>query len=411
MNRLDRTIVSQLTTAVQGFFSPAAILQILLCLVCASLCAQQPSSGDAGWKGELHNASGNPIGGASIELKSPKGTVAASTRPDGSFSFHQVRRLRYTLSVTVDGHRIESSQPIDLASSQTDLLLTLTAQGTISVSPLATAQEATGGVELSSKSVSQLPLNKRDFSQLLLLAAGTMTDANGATNFTQQFAINGQRGVEATFAMDGADISDPEMGGSTFSNFNVDAVEEIQSQSGWMPAEIGRGASGLTNIVTRSGRSGFHGSFFEFLRNSALDARNYFDYSSVANPGRLPPFRRNEFGFTNGRPIVLPNVYNGIGKTFYFGQYQGFRQDLGTTQVFPVPTAQERAGLDTTAFPAHTRLLPVDPGSARVLARYPLPNNPLGPYGVHAYASSSPVVTNANQFSARLDHQISARSQ
>ena len=113
---------------------------------------------------------------------------------------------------------------------------------------------ATGGEELSSKQVSQLPLNKRDFSQLLLLAAGTMTDANGATNFTQQFAINGQRGVEATFAMDGADISDPEMGGSTFSNFNVDAVQEIQSSSGWMPAEIGRGASGFTNIVTRSRR-------------------------------------------------------------------------------------------------------------------------------------------------------------
>ena len=411
MNRLDRTIVSQLTTAVQGFLSPAATLQILLCLVCFSLCAQQPSSQDAGWKGELHNASGNPIGGAVIELKSPKGATAASTRPDGSFSFHQLRHLRYTLSVTVDGHRIESSQPIDLAASQTDVLLTLTAQGTISVSPLAAAQEATGGVELSSKSVSQLPLNKRDFSQLLLLAAGTMTDANGATNFTQQFAINGQRGVEATFAMDGADISDPEMGGSTFSNFNVDAVQEIQSQSGWMPAEVGRGASGFTNIITRSGSSGFHGSFFEFVRNSAFDARNYFDHSSIASPGRLPPFRRNEFGFTNGGPVVLPHIYDGKGKTFYFGQYQGFRQVLGTTQVFPVPTAQERAGLDTTAFPGDVLTVPIDPGIARVLARYPLPNLPTGSYGVHTYASSSPVVTNANQFSVRLDHRISDKSQ
>jgi hypothetical protein len=116
-----------------------------------------------------------------------------------------------------------------------------------------------------------------------------MTDANGATNFTQQFAINGQRGVEATFAMDGADTSDPEMGGATFSNFNVDAVEEIKSVSGWMPAEIGRGAAGFTNIITRSGSSGFHGSIFEFLRNSALDARNYFDHATVADPGRFRP--------------------------------------------------------------------------------------------------------------------------
>ena len=178
-----------------------------------------------------------------------------------------------------------------------------------------------------------------------------------------------------------------------------------------MPAEIGRGAAGFTNIVTRSGKSGFHGSFFEFVRNSAFDARNYFDHSSIANPGRLPPFRRNEFGFTNGGPVILPHIYNGAGKTFYFGQYQGFRQVLGTTQVFPVPTEQERAGLDTTAFPGDVLTVPVDPGIARVLARYPLPNYPAGTYGVHTYASSSPVVTDADQFSLRFDHRISDRSQ
>jgi hypothetical protein len=162
-----------------------------------------------------------------------------------------------------------------------------------------------GGEELSSHEVSSLPLNKRDFSQLLLLAAGTMTDANGATNFTQQFAVNGQRGVEATFAMDGADTTDPEMGGATFTNFDVDAVEEIQSSSGWMPAEIGFGASGFTDIRTRSGASGFHGSVFEFVRNSAFDARNFFDHATPATPGRLPPFRRNEFGFTNGGAVLV----------------------------------------------------------------------------------------------------------
>jgi hypothetical protein len=269
---------------------------------------------------------------------------------------------------------------------------------------LAAESEASAAVVLSSHEVSELPLNKRDFSQLLLLAAGTMTDANGATNFTQQFAINGQRGVEATFAMDGADISDPEMGGSTFSNYNVDAVQEIQSQSGWMPAQVGDGGAGFTNIVTRSGKSGFHGSIFEFVRNSAFDARNYFDHSSAVNPGRLPPFRRNEFGFTNGGPIRP-------GKTFYFGQYQGFRQVLGTTQVFPVPTANERAGYDTTAYPGDTLIVPVNAGIARVLARYPLPNLPSGSYGEHTFATSSKVVTNANQFSVRLDHQLSTRNQ
>jgi hypothetical protein len=385
----------------------AVILSITLCL---PLYAQQPVTDGADWGGTLRNAAGNPLSGATIELVAPSGQKAVTvTHPDGAFLLGHLPPGTLTLSVRIDGHRIAYSQPIDLATR--DVVLTLTSQGALSLEAVAAESETTGGVALSSHAVSGLPLNKRDFSQLLLLAAGTMTDANGATNFTQQFAINGQRGVEATFALDGADTSDPEMGGSTFSNFNVDAVEGIQSQSGWMPAEIGRGASGITNIITRSGRSGFHGSFFEFLRNSVLDARNYFDYSSIANPGRLPPFRRNEFGFTNGGPVVIPHLYNGTGKTFYFGQYQGFRQDLGTTQVFPVPTAQERAGVDTTAFPGDALLVPVDPGIARVLARYPLPNNPTGPYGAHTFASSSPVVTNANQFSVRFDHQISDRSQ
>ncbi len=373
---------------------------------------------DAGWQGTLRNAAGNPLAGATIELvpHSRQTGPTSVTQPDGTFSFERLPAVQYSLFVTVAGHRIACGQTVDLASqgggtTARNVLLTLSDQGAILLQPAIAEPETTGGVALSSHAVSQLPLNKRDFSQLLLLAAGTMTDANGATNFTQQFAIDGQRGVEATFAMDGADISDPEMGGSTFSNFNVDAVEEIQSQSGWMPAEIGRGASGFTNIVTRSGSSGFHGSFFEFVRNSAFDARNYFDHSSIENPGRLPPFRRNEFGFTNGGPVVLPGIYYGEGKTFYFGQYQGFRQVLGTTQVFPVPTAQERAGLDTTAFPGDVLTVPVDPGIARVLARYPLPNNPVGSYGVHTYATSSPVDTDANQFSLRLDHRLSDRSQ
>src|SRR5580698_10197520 len=234
-----------------------------------------------------------------------------------------------------------------------------------------------------------------------------MTDVNGATNFTQQFAINGQRGVEAVFAMDGADISDPEMGGSTFTNFNVDAIQDLQSSSGWMPAEIGRGDAGFTNIVTRSGESGFHGSFFEFIRNSALDARNYFDHPSIAEPGRIPPFRRNEFGFTNGGPVVLPHLYDGRGRTFYFGQYQGFRQVLGTTQVLAVPTAAERTGRDIVKYPdgsTDTLQVPVNPAIAAVLALYPLPNTPTGAYCAPPHAAPSTAHPDADQFSNRRRH-------
>ncbi|HEY4048981.1 MAG TPA: TonB-dependent receptor [Acidobacteriaceae bacterium] len=361
-----------------------------------------------GWGGVLRDANGIAITNCKLILVSDSAKFTATTAEDGSFHFVNVPAGRYAFSAIVHGHTATLAGAVNLPSSASASLV-LSAQDDLTLQPK--TEKSTGGEQLSSKAVSSLPLNKRDFSQLLLLAAGTMTDSNGATNFTQQFAVNGQRGVEAVFALDGADISDPEMGGATFSNFNVDAVQEIQSSSGWMPAEIGRGAAGFTNIITRSGASGFHGSFFEFLRNSALDARNFFDHPSIAEPGRIPPFRRNEFGFTNGGPVLLPHIYDGRGKTFYFGQYQGFRQALGTTQVIPVPTADERAGLDSTAYPGDTLFVPVDPAIAQVLRRYPMPNLSTGSYGAHTYATSSKVTTIANQFSIRLDQKLTAKDQ
>jgi hypothetical protein len=410
-------------------------ISLFLALVSATDCgvaiAQQapPQS----LSGVLHSSTGAPVAGVSIELKSQSGRYNAITAADGSFSFANIPADSYRLTLQLASRKLTYPKQIVLPVASSSLSITLPdasarpAELSVSFVPMPTpavSQSATsGGEELSSHAVSSLPLNKRDFSQLLLLAAGTMTDANGATNFTQQFAINGQRGVEAVFAMDGSDTSDPEMGGATFSNFNVDAVEEIQSSSGWMPAEIGRGAAGFTNIITRSGKSGFHGSVFEFVRNSAFDARNFFDHATPATPGRIPPFRRNEFGFTNGGPVVLPHLYNGSGKTYYFGQYQGFRQVLGTTQVFPVPTAAQRASSGNIvsdpvqfeqadgSYVTDTLYVPVNSLIAPILARYPLPNLPTGTYGANTYAASSKVITNANQFSFRIDHAITPKDQ
>ena len=360
-----------------------------------------------GWSGELRDGNGARIDGGTVRLLGGHGEIVATTSADGTFRFAGLAADKYTMVVVIAGVEHRYAGTLELSTESLPMVVTVAKSGEVKVaSRPEESATATGGEKLSSQTVSAIPLNKRDFSQLLLLAAGTMTDSNGQTNFTQQFAINGQRGVEATFAMDGADTSDPEMGGAAFSNFNVDAVEEIRSSSGWMPAEIGRGAAGFTNVITRSGAGGFYGSVFEFLRNSALDARNYFDHPTLAEPGRIPPFRRNEFGFTNGGPIVIPHVYDGSGKTFYFGQYQGFRQVLGTSQVFPVPTAQERAGIDTTAYAGDTLTVTPDPKIAAVLARYPLPNNPTGTYGVYTFAGSSKVTTNANQFSLRLDQVL-----
>ena len=271
-------------------------------------------------------------------------------------------------------------------------------------------QPGEGNTQLSTRQVANLPLNQRDFTKLLALAGGTTTDTNGANNFTLQFAINGQRGVTAVFAMDGFYTADPELGGATFSNFNVNAIQEIQGQSGVMPPEIGEGAAGYTNVVTKSGTDQIHGDAFEFVRNASFDARNFFDRRSFVSPGRIPPFQRNEFGFDLGGPVKLPGVYDGHGRTYFFGEYQGFRQQLGTTQDLSVPTVAEREGFDTTAFPGDTLTVPVNPAIVPVLDGYPRPNDPGGPFGGRTYATSSKVGTTSDQFSIRLDHKISDKS-
>ena len=105
-------------------------------------------------------------------------------------------------------------------------------------------------------------------------------------------------------------------------------------------------------MITKSGTAHVHGDAFEFLRNSALDARNFFDRRNIANPGRIPSFRRNEFGFTIGGPVVLPGIYDGRERTFFFGQYQGFRQVLGATRCFLCPRLTSGWELMLRLFPA-----------------------------------------------------------
>src|SRR6266480_6175685 len=350
-------------------FSRAFFLVSGLVLLASLHCSAAPS-----WRGVLRDSAGNPVDLATIKLFAADGNRAysATTSTTGQFVFTAVREGDYALTVSVAGKIWTAAALVVIKDGRTlGSGLRLSPQGQelrIIVAPDAAAPQSSGGERLSTGEVSSLPLNERDFSKLLLLAAGTMTDTNGAANFTQQFAING------------ADTTDPELGGATFSNFNVDAIQEVQSSSGVMPADTGHGASGFTNVVTKSGGDQVHGSLFEFVRNASFDARNFFDHKSEVDTRRLPAFARNEFGVTNGGPIVLPRIYDGRGRTFYFAEYQGFRQVLGTTQVFPVPTVLERQGIDTATFPGDTLIVPVNSSIAPLLARYPLPNDPHGAY-------------------------------
>jgi len=398
-----------------GLIRPKLVLIVLI-----AFFAGRAAATPVPFSGIVTDAAGKPIARAEVKLHSAGGERTATAGADGTFAFAAVETGTYEISIKVpEKEWTNSAQVVAREAVPLKLALRVSASGLDLKAEALTgeaASEASGGEHLSSAEVSSLPLNARDFSKLLLLAAGTMTDANGAANFTQQFAVNGQRGSATVFAVDGFDTTDPEMGGATFSNFNVDAIQEVQSDSGVMQAEIGHGAASYTNVVTRSGVNQIHGSMFEFLRNASLDARNYFDYKDPTGRRRIPPFIRNEFGFTNGGPVVLPEIYNGRNRTFYFAEYQGFRQVLGTTQVIPVPTAEERQGIDTTAYPktdtdpGDTLLIPIDDRIRPILDGYPMPNEPDGPAGPRTYAASSKVVTRTDQFSVRIDHRISDKA-
>ncbi|MBV9182211.1 MAG: carboxypeptidase regulatory-like domain-containing protein, partial [Acidobacteria bacterium] len=397
-----------------GVFPPRKVVflsWIAFCLPWAAANARPAS-----WHGRLLDSEGRPLSDTTLVLRSTSGKTSYSTTSlsDGKFFLPAIASDAYELSVQMKGTTYRTANPVvihegeavisvvRLSIERKDVHLTLSAPRSES--------QATGGEHLSSAEISSLPLNSRDFSKLLLLAAGTMTDQNGAANFTQQFAVNGQRGTATVFALDGSDATDPEMGGATFANLNVDAIEEVQASSGVMPPEIGHGAASYTNVVTKTGSDQVHGSVFEFVRNAAFDAKNYFDPPAAISHRRIPPFVRNEFGFTNGGPVVLPQVYDGRKRTFYFAEYQGFRQLLGTTQVFPVPTVAERQGIDTTTFPGDSLMVPVNPAMQPVLRAYPLPNTPEGPFGARTYSTSSKVSTTTDQFSLRVDHHISDKA-
>src|SRR6267154_591088 len=245
-------------------FARAFILVSGLVLFPSLRCSAAPS-----WSGVLRDSAGNPVHLATIKLFAADRNRAylATTSTTGQFVFTAVQAGNYALTVSVAGKIWTAAAPVIIKDGRalwSGLRLSPPGQELrIIVAPDAAAPQASGGALLSTGEVSSLPLNERDFSKLLLLAASTMSDSNGAANFTQQFAVNGQRGSAAVFAIDGADTTDPELGGATFSNFNVDAIQEVQSNSGVMPADTGHGAAGFTNVVTRSGSNQVHGSLFE----------------------------------------------------------------------------------------------------------------------------------------------------
>jgi hypothetical protein len=401
----------------------AGIISLLLALGWGA--GQMPAAqGTTSLRGTLHDSEGRPLAEAVVELRSAdmRTTEAphlrAKTDLRGSFEFGLLPAGRYAISVRPAGQGAAATTELTIEAYDHVLVLTLLAgkggldlQVQKNAAATAGQVQATGKENVGSQQVAGLPLEQRDSTNLLLLAAGTNTTTGTGANFTQQYSIHGQRGTTAVFALDGADTTDPENGGATISDFNVDAIRRMENLSGVLPASIGEGAAGYINVISKSGTNQVHGNIYEFLRNSVFDARNYFDPVPSLISRRIPAFIRNEFGGTNGGPVVIPGVYNGRNRTFYFFDYQGLRQVQGTTQVLSVPTGAERSGMDTTAVPGDTLYVPLNSQIRQLLSIYPLPNNPGGTYGPRTYTAASNVHTTNDQFSVRIDHRISEKEE
>ena len=295
--------------------------------------------------GTVQDASGAVIPGVAVTVKNLE-TGAARALVTDDRGYYRALSLpvgRYEMTAEKTGFQTQVRTGINLVIGQEAVVNLRLEVGEVQQAVLVTAEApivntttaSTAGL-VGEQQVKDLPLNGRSFDNLIALNPGTSNPtalkgtvgARGPGNF---FNIAGRRGDENLFLLNGIEYSGSAIVGSTPGGasgqlLGIDAVREFNMQANTYGAQYGKRAGGQVNIVTMSGGNQFHGTLFEFLRNSALDARNFFDRGSVTNQRRLPPFARNNFGASAGGPIRKD-------KSFVFGNYEGLRQRLTTTNV------------------------------------------------------------------------------
>jgi hypothetical protein len=273
---------------------------------------------------------------------------------------------------------------------------------------------STLGKVVHEKSIVDLPLNGRNFLDLGLLQTGVVPLQPGRTLTQNAYNVNGARDTANNFLLDGVANQDLEYNNLQIKP-TIDALSEFKIQTNLFSAEFGRNAGAVINAVTKSGSNNFHGTFWEFLRNDALDARNFFSQET-------PSLRRNQFGGTLGGPFAIPGLFKSNHSTFFFFSYEGLRQDKGVTSSTVVPTEQERRGdlsnvkipiIDPqTGQPFQGNVIPSERISAaarNILALYPLPN--IGTIARTLNFTASPLQTiSQNQLILRINHSPSAKN-
>ncbi len=348
--------------------------------------------------GVVKDSSGGVIPSAALTARNVATgqTRTTNSDSDGTYRFSALPVGAYEVRVEHAGFQTEVRKEITLAVAQEAVvnfsLQVGTIEQTVSVTaelPLVNPTSGSLGGLVSQERVADLPLNGRNYIELTLLQPGIQVNKNinaqaGMTGIW--FSSNGAPVRSNAYLLDGA-MMQTLMGSSTASvsgtTLGIEGIREWRVITNSFSADFGMSMGSQTLMVTKSGTNNFHGSLFEYLRNSALDARNFFDRKTVATPRRLPPFTRNQFGASAGGPLKKD-------KTFFFVVYEGFRERLGTTQLLNSIPASARAGA-------------VNPVVQPILALYPLPN--LAATNQFTWSFSQPTREDFGQI--RVDHTYS----
>jgi hypothetical protein len=362
-------------------------------------------------------------------------TRNATTDTTGDYAAANLRPGEYQIRVTATGFSVEvrsgitltvgAQQVLDIDMHVGQMTQEIHVAGEAPTVELASSEIS---AEITSNTVRELPLNGRSWTDLATLQPGvtqintqpsfTVGADRGNRGFGSQISVSGSRPQMDNYRLDGVTMngySNAAPGSVTGEKLGVDAVQEFSVITTNQGAEYGRTAGGVVNAVTKSGSNQFHGTGYEFLRNSALDARNFFD--DPASP--IPPFRRNQFGASAGGPIIKD-------RTFVFGDYEGVRQYQGHSIIASVPSRNARVGIlarcanNTSAgcappstCPSNSTLLSpnanicVDNSAAKYLVFYPLPDAGAenGNAGIHTFVQNQ--VVHEDFVTARVDHKFS----
>src|SRR5260221_687342 len=367
--------------------------------------------------GTITDASGAVVPTAEVVIKnSATGiTTTVKTNTEGIYTAPNLLPGSYEVAVSAAGFDTEikkgivinvGSQPVFNLVLEVGVVVNRVEVSTDAPTVQLTSSEISATVNATT--VRELPLNGRSWTDLAALQPGVSTiqtqpsfsngSDRGNRGFGQQLTISGARPQQNNYRLDGISLNDYANGapGSVLGgNLGVDAIQEFSVLTSNYSAEYGKTSGGVFNAITRSGTNAFHGSVYEFLRNSALDAKNFFETADAAKA----PFKRNQFGGSVGGPIV-PN------RTFFFVDYEGIRQAKGIANVDFVPSPDARQGIIHDA-DGNPITVTVDPQVQKYLPLYPVPQ--CSGADICQFVFNGNQVVNENFFTTRIDHKFSEK--